>query len=91
VLGLETSDDLASFYGSQEILTNEITPPAVLAARIKKVAARDVRKVANAIFRDKRLNLAIVGPYKKQAAFKKILTIDKPSRGAPRLRKAVKK
>lgn len=76
VLGLETSDDLASFYGSQELLTGEITPPAVLAARIKKVTARDVQKVAKIIFKDNRLNLAIVGPYKKEASFKKLLSID---------------
>jgi predicted Zn-dependent peptidase len=90
VLGLETSDDLASFYGSQEILTGAITPPAVLAVRIKKVTARDVQRVAKAIFKDKNLNLAVVGPYKKEAAFKKILTIDKPSRAEARLRKGVK-
>ena len=77
VLGLETSDDLASFYGSQEVLTGGTTPPAVLAQRIKRVTIRDVQKVAKAILKDKGLNLAVVGPYKDQAAFKKILTIDK--------------
>jgi predicted Zn-dependent peptidase len=75
VLGLETSDDLASFYGSQEILTGTTTPPAVLAARIKKVTTRDVTRVAKAILKDKGLNLAVVGPYKKENLFKRILTI----------------
>jgi predicted Zn-dependent peptidase len=79
VLGLETSDDLASFHGSQEVLTGGTTPPAVLAARIKKVTARDVQAVAKAIFKDAGLNLAIVGPYKEQARFKKILRL--PKRG----------
>jgi predicted Zn-dependent peptidase len=76
VLGLETSDDLASFYGGQEILTDTVTPPAVLAARIKKVTARDVQRVARAIFKDKGLNLAVVGSYKKEAQFKKLLIIN---------------
>jgi predicted Zn-dependent peptidase len=76
VLGLETSDDLASFYGSQEILTDKTTPPAVLAARIKKVTMRDILAVAKTIFKDKGLNLAVVGPYKSEAPFKKLLTID---------------
>jgi predicted Zn-dependent peptidase len=76
ILGLETSDDLASFYGGQEVLTGSVLSPAVLTDRIKKVTARDVQAVARTIFKNKGLNLAIVGPYKKQAQFKKILTID---------------
>jgi len=82
VLGLETSDDLASFYGSQEVLTGEVTPPAVLTERIRKVTARDVQAVAKAIFKDKGLNLAIVGPYKNDAQFKRILSIDKLRKSA---------
>jgi predicted Zn-dependent peptidase len=77
ILGLETSDELASFYGSQELINGSILSPSVLTDRIRKVTARDIRAVAKTIFSDKRLNLAIVGPYKNQAVFKKILTIDK--------------
>lgn len=77
ILGLETSDDLASFYGGQEVLTGKVLSPATLTDRIKKVTAQDVQGVAKAILRDKGLNLAMVGPYKSQASFKKILTIDK--------------
>ncbi len=77
ILGLETSDDLASFYGGQEVLAGEVLSPAALTDRIKKVTARDVQALAKAIFKDKGLNLAIVGPYKNQAPFKKILTIEK--------------
>ncbi|HEY5221076.1 MAG TPA: pitrilysin family protein [Candidatus Paceibacterota bacterium] len=76
ILGLETSDDLASFYGGQEVLTRSALSPAVLTDRIKKVTARDVQRVAKAVLKDKGLNLAIVGPYKSQTPFKKILTIE---------------
>jgi predicted Zn-dependent peptidase len=76
LLGLETSDDLASFYGGQEVLTGSVLSPAVLTDRIRRVTAKDVQAVAKAIFKNKGLNLAIVGPYKKQAQLKKILTID---------------
>ena len=75
VLGLETSDDLASFYGGQEVLTGGVLSPTVLTDRIKKVTAQEVQKVATAILKDKGLNLAVVGPYKKEAQFKKLLTI----------------
>jgi predicted Zn-dependent peptidase len=75
ILGLETSDDVASFYGGQEILTNKILPPELVVERIRKVTAEDVRTVAKAIIKNRGLNLAIVGPYKKKTAFKKILKI----------------
>jgi predicted Zn-dependent peptidase len=77
ILGMETSDDLASYYGGQEILTGSTLSPDVLIDRIKKITARDVQNVAKAVFKDKGLNLAIVGPYKDPEQFKKILTIDK--------------
>jgi predicted Zn-dependent peptidase len=76
ILGLETSDDLAGFYGGQEILTGSTLSPETVMDRIKKVTARDVQNVAKAILKDDRLNLAIVGPYKSQTPFKKILTVD---------------
>ncbi len=76
ILGLETSDDLASFYGNQEVLTGLVLSPEVLTDRIKKVTARDVQSVAKVLFKDKRLNCAVIGPYKKQAPLKNILTIN---------------
>jgi predicted Zn-dependent peptidase len=76
VLGLETSDDLASFYGGQEVLTGGVLSPKLLTDRIQKVTARQVQTVAKAILKDKGLNLAVVGPYKKEAAFKKLLMIE---------------
>lgn len=76
VLGLETSDDVASFYGGQEVLGGRALSPEALTDRIRGVTAEDVRRVAAAVMKDDRLNLAIVGPYKNQTPFKKILTIN---------------
>jgi predicted Zn-dependent peptidase len=75
ILGLETSDDLASFYGGQEIFGREILSPEAYADRIKKVTAEEVRKVAREVFRNKGLNFAVVGPYKNAASFKKIVKL----------------
>ena len=75
ILGLETSDELASFYGGQEILAKSLLPPAAIIARIKATTASEVRAVARAIFKNKKLNLAVIGPYRNPAAFKKILTL----------------
>ena len=73
LLGLETSDELASFYGGAEILTRELLPPETIIDRIKKVTAEEVRSMAKEIFKAKRLNLAIIGPYRNEAIFENIL------------------
>ena len=75
ILGLETSDDLANFYGGQEILTRTILPPEAFIDRIKEVTANEVRNVARTVFKEKGLNLAIVGPYKDSKKFKKLLKL----------------
>lgn len=75
VLGLETSDELASFYGGQEIMTKKIIPPKTVIARIKAVTPAAVRAVAQTVFRNSRLNFAVVGPYRDGKRFKKILKL----------------
>jgi predicted Zn-dependent peptidase len=75
ILGLETSDALASFYGGQEILTRKLLPPEQIIATIKKVTAQEIQKVAKEIFVNKGLNLAVIGPYQNEEMFAKILKI----------------
>lgn len=73
LLGLETSDQLASFCGSQEILTKRILTPKEIIDKIQGVNAEEIRQVARYIFRNDKLNLAIIGPYKHDKVFRKIL------------------
>ncbi|MFH1424015.1 MAG: pitrilysin family protein [Candidatus Nealsonbacteria bacterium] len=74
-LVLEGSDDLASFYGAQELLEKKILTPSEIYAKIDKVSSRDVMKLAQDIFQSKNLNLAIVGPFKDKGLFEKILKL----------------
>jgi len=73
VLGLESSDAQASFYGSQELLRNEILTIEEIFKRIDKVKSSDIMRVAKDIFKDEKLNLAIIGPFEDNKQFKKIL------------------
>lgn len=73
LLGLETSDALALFYGGQEILERSISTPEELAKAIAKVKIADVVSVGKDIFKDSKLNLALIGPYKDKEQFEKIL------------------
>lgn len=76
MLNLETADELASFYGSQEILTRRLIPPAEIVKRLNRVTAAEVRAAARAIFRDRILNLAIIGPYRRPEQFRRLLRLE---------------
>jgi predicted Zn-dependent peptidase len=75
ILGLETSDSLASFYGGQEILTKKLLPPEKIIDRIREVTADEIQSVAKAILKEKGLNLAVIGPHQNDAMFEKILKL----------------
>jgi len=75
ILGLETSDELANYYGSQEIFMKSALSPSELIKKINDTTPEEVRNVARAVVRDRGLNFAVIGPHKNQERFKKILRI----------------
>ena len=72
-LSLESSDDIANFFGGQEVLKGEVKSLDSKIAEIRQVKSSDIQKLAKEIFVDKKLNLAIIGPFKDKAKFAKIL------------------
>jgi len=74
-LSLESSDAQATFYADQELSTNKIVSPSEEIARIEKVTADDILKVANDLFVPSKLNLALIGPFEDKKQFQKILKI----------------
>jgi predicted Zn-dependent peptidase len=75
VLSLETSDAWASFLGSQETLKKEISLPAQEFAKIDKVTVQEIQELAHEIFRNEKLNLAIIGPLRDSRDLEKILNL----------------
>lgn len=75
MIGLETSDELASFYGKQELFHKEILTPKDIVKKIEAVTANEVLKVAKDIIKNEHLNLALIGPFKDKKEFEKILKI----------------
>lgn len=71
IMGLEASDAVAGYFVGQEILENKIETPREIFRKIDKVNPDDILRVARDIFVSEKLNLAIIGPHKKNA--KKIL------------------
>lgn len=75
-LSLESSDDIANFFGGQELLKKEILNLEDKIKEIRKVNAKEIKLLAQDIFQDKKLNLAMIGPFneeKDKASFLKIL------------------
>ncbi|AKM78691.1 MAG: Peptidase M16 domain protein [Candidatus Wolfebacteria bacterium GW2011_GWE1_48_7] len=73
VLGLETSNQLAGFYGSQEVLERAMMSPEELIRKTQEVTAEEIMAVAKDIVKNEGLNLAIIGPFKDKGRFEKIL------------------
>ena len=65
LLELELSDEMAAFFANQEILTNKILTVEEKFAKIDKVTVKDIQRVAKDIFVPQKLNLALIGPFKK--------------------------
>ncbi|MFA6077227.1 MAG: pitrilysin family protein [Candidatus Paceibacterota bacterium] len=72
-LSLELTDDMANFYGGQELLKREILEAEEKAAKIRKVTAKQIQDLARDIFKDNKLNLALIGPFKEKDKFLKLL------------------
>lgn len=72
---LESSDAQASFYALQDLLGKKILTPKEIYAKIDKVSQSDIQKVAQDIFQSKKLNLALIGPFKNKKKFEKLLKL----------------
>jgi predicted Zn-dependent peptidase len=75
IIGMESSDEQASFVAFQELLTNKILTLEEKFAKIDKVTVNDIQRVAKDIFQPEKLNLALIGPFKNKARFEKILSL----------------
>src|SRR3989344_5400107 len=73
IMGLESSDELASFYGSQELITRKILTDEEKFRMLDKVTASDVKRVASDVFQSRKLNLALIGPVKNSRGLLKLL------------------
>lgn len=76
MVGLETSDDLSRFYGTQEIITGNTLAPKELEKKIRAVKSSEIQTLAMEIFQDAGLNMAVIGPVKDREALQKALKLD---------------
>jgi predicted Zn-dependent peptidase len=72
-MGLETTDALASFFVMEEIVQGSAKNVKEIEDKIRSVTAKDIKRLANKIFVNHTLNLAIVGDIKDTQILKKSL------------------
>ena len=75
LLNLEESDDQAMWLARQEILTKRIKTLRQIFTKIDKVKPSEIKRLADNLFVNKKLNLALIGPHKNKKIFKRILKI----------------
>lgn len=75
LIGLEQSNAVASFIGTEEMTTGKPQTPDEIFAKIESVTADDLRAVAAELMRPERLNLAMIGPVKEKEPFQKLLIL----------------
>ncbi len=73
VMELESSDSVAEFVGGQEVLKGAVQTPKEIEKVIRSVTAAQIKTLANIIFKDEKLNLAIVGNIKNAKDIEKVL------------------
>jgi predicted Zn-dependent peptidase len=76
-LSLDATDAQASFYATQEVMGEKMMTPEEKLKMIDKVSVNDIKKVAEDIFLNRKLNLSVIGPFEKKEKEKleKLLTL----------------
>lgn len=60
-LSFETTDQVAEFYGEQEVFHKKLETPDDILKKIEKVSQSDILKVARDIFRPEKISMAVIG------------------------------
>lgn len=73
LLRMEDTFSNASWFGSRELLNNDVMTVDEVIAQIEQVTTEEVAQLAQDLFRPERLHLAVVGPYRSESRFAKVL------------------
>lgn len=70
---IESTAGRTDWLGEQELLQSKVLTLKEVLAKIEAVTPQDIKKVANDLFKSKKLNLAMVGPHKDKTRLQEIL------------------
>ena len=75
MLRMEDTRSVAMWQGGQELLLNKVSTVDEVVSAIEGVSLEDVNRVARELVDEKRLNLAIVGPFRSDKRFRKVFGV----------------
>ena len=75
LLRMEDSRSVAMWMGGQEMLTGQVRTVDDVVSLIDAVTTEDVKNVAQELIKEEKLNLAVVGPYRSEGRFRKLLKL----------------
>lgn len=73
LLRLEDSRSIASWLGAQEVLLDRIETVDDVIAQVDRIEAADVQRLAHTLFASDKLCLSVIGPYRSEDRFLKLL------------------
>jgi predicted Zn-dependent peptidase len=73
-LGLEDTHAVSGFFGEQHLFLEKVLTPEEILKKVDAVTIDDILFEAKKLFVPSRLNLAIIGPFKDEGRFKKLLS-----------------
>jgi predicted Zn-dependent peptidase len=79
-LRFEDSQNVALWYGGQEILTRQILDIDDVISIVDAITVVELKEVAEEILTDSGLNLAVTGPLKEEGSSRDSLIKEKPLR-----------
>lgn len=74
ILELEDTRSVAGFYATQELLEKKLENPDEIVKKILAVSLDDVKDVAKKFLHEKPLNLALIGDFKEESRFERLLS-----------------
>ncbi len=74
-LSFEDTLEIAGWYGKQEILHRKLVTPEEKMKQLEKVTLKNIRDVAQEVIVKGNLRAALIGPYKDEKPFRKLLTM----------------
>ena len=72
-LALEDTKDVNAFFAEQALFLKEIITPDKVYKKIDVVSIKDVLFEANRLITKENMRLAVIGPYKEDERFKKLI------------------
>ncbi len=74
LLAMENSSVQAEWYGDDELFLNRVRTPEQFMKKLEKVTAADVKAMAQEVLNEKKMKMAVIGPYKNEKEFLKVVS-----------------